>query len=216
MVWQERANIHVDDKLKGTFHRPDHCDGSFDSSCDQMRGGECSRHEKCNRNYHGIPKVLRSFDRHDLLEYMSLYWKGIRSDEAIWQHEWSKHGTCVSTLEPKCYADYQEAEEVVDYFAKAVEIFQRLPTHDWLKDADIVPSSEKRYTLEEINEALTAPRGVSPVIVCQGHELREVWYHFNVRGSLQLGEFVASEPELPWHGRKGCPKNGIRYMPKDE
>jgi ribonuclease I len=44
-------------------------------------------------------------------------------------HEWAKHGTCVSTLEPRCYGDdYIETEEVVDYFAKAVEIFHMLPT----------------------------------------------------------------------------------------
>ena len=61
---------------------------------------------------------------------MGRYWKGIRGDEEIWKHEWSKHGTCVSTLERKCYSEgYVETEEVVDYFAKAVEIFQRLPTY---------------------------------------------------------------------------------------
>ena len=61
---------------------------------------------------------------------MSSFWKGIQSDEHIWEHEWSKHGTCVSTLEPECYGDdYVETEEVIDYFAKAVEIFQTLPTY---------------------------------------------------------------------------------------
>jgi ribonuclease T2 len=62
---------------------------------------------------------------------MGSFWKGIQSDEHIWEHEWSKHGTCVSTLEPKCYGDdYIETEEVVDYFVTAVEIFQTLPTYN--------------------------------------------------------------------------------------
>jgi len=61
---------------------------------------------------------------------MGSFWKGIQSDEHIWEHEWTKHGTCVSTLEPECYGDeYVETEEVVDYFGTAVEIFQTLPTY---------------------------------------------------------------------------------------
>jgi hypothetical protein len=122
-------------------YRPDHCDGSYDSSCDPSRNGVCSRssslskghhgHTRCNRAYSNIHKILGNFGRNDLLEYMSSYWKGIRNDEHLWEHEWSKHGTCVSTLEPECYGeDYVKTEEVVDYFAKAVEIFQTLPTYD--------------------------------------------------------------------------------------
>ena len=62
---------------------------------------------------------------------MRAHWKGIAGDEHLWQHEWSKHGTCVSTLEPRCYGDqsYRETEEVVDYFAKAVELFGTVPTY---------------------------------------------------------------------------------------
>jgi Ribonuclease T2 family len=62
---------------------------------------------------------------------MRAYWKGIAGDEHLWQHEWSKHGTCVSTLEPRCYGDsrYRETEEVVDYFAKAVELFGTVSTY---------------------------------------------------------------------------------------
>jgi ribonuclease T2 len=62
---------------------------------------------------------------------MRAHWKGIAGDEHLWQHEWSKHGTCVSTLEPRCYGDhsYRETEEVVDYFAKAMELFGTVPTY---------------------------------------------------------------------------------------
>jgi ribonuclease T2 len=42
--------------------------------------------------------------------------------------QWSKHGTCISTLDPKCYDNYVVAQEVVDYFQAAVALFGALPT----------------------------------------------------------------------------------------
>lgn len=61
---------------------------------------------------------------------MSEYWKDFRGDDAnLWEHEWNKHGTCISTLETKCYSDYVPQEEVVDYFDKAVDLFKRLPSY---------------------------------------------------------------------------------------
>lgn len=68
--------------------------------------------------------------RSDLLDYMSEYWKDFRGDDAnLWEHEWNKHGTCISTLETKCYAAYVPQEEVVDYFDKAVDLFKNLPSY---------------------------------------------------------------------------------------
>lgn len=62
---------------------------------------------------------------------MSEYWKDFRGDDAnLWEHEWNKHGTCVSTLETHCYKDYLPQQEVVDYFDKTVEIYKELPSHE--------------------------------------------------------------------------------------
>jgi len=63
--------------------------------------------------------------------------------------------------------------------------------------------------------ALSSPRVVSPIVACDRGELREVWYFFNVRGSLQTGQFVPSEPQVAKQHMKGCPKTGIRYLPKE-
>lgn len=54
-------------------------------------------------------------------------WEG--DDESFWEHEWGKHGTCVNTLEPSCYEDYKPQEEVGDYFAKAMELYEGLNTY---------------------------------------------------------------------------------------
>jgi ribonuclease T2 len=124
-----------DPYAKLMISRPDHCDGSYDSNCDPARNGVCGRtsgdvNVTCNPSYSNIGHILEQFWQFDLLEYMNIYWKGINGDESLWMHEWAKHGTCVSTLEPKCYGHrYKETEEVVDYFAKAVEVFQTLDTY---------------------------------------------------------------------------------------
>ncbi len=62
--------------------RPDHCDGTYDSSCDPSRAQS------------DIRGVLTSFGKTDLLAYMDIYWKDSGgNDETFWEHEWNKHGT---------------------------------------------------------------------------------------------------------------------------
>lgn len=99
--------------------RPDHCAGGFDQFCDSQR------------KYSNISLIIVDSGRGDLLEYMSEYWKDFRGDDSnLWQHEWNKHGTCISTLETHCYEDYLPQQEVVDYFDRTVEVFKDLPTHE--------------------------------------------------------------------------------------
>ena len=98
---------------------PDHCDGSFSSSCDSSRA------------YTGINTILEDFGMDDVLDYMNTYWKNQgASDESLWEHEWAKHGTCISTLNPSCYNDYESKEEAADFFNRTVSLFQSLPTYD--------------------------------------------------------------------------------------
>ncbi|KAK3062586.1 hypothetical protein LTS18_003753, partial [Coniosporium uncinatum] len=53
--------------------------------------------------------------------------------------------------------------------------------------------------------------GYDVIIQCRSGALDEIWYSYNVRGSIQTGQFVASNPD----GTKGnCPTSGIKYLPK--
>lgn len=152
--------------------------------------------------------------RGDLLEYMSEYWKDFRGDDSnLWQHEWNKHGTCVSTLETHCYDDYLPQQEVVDYFDKTVELFRELPSHEvscplpgrsyvprsltefkFLANEGIIPSRTQTYTLIEIERALESAHGSPVTVRCRGGALNEIWYYFNIAGSLQNGAFIAASP----------------------
>lgn len=65
-----------------------------------------------------------------------------------------------------------------------------------LANAGIVPSHTETYTLDEIQAALAKAHGAPVTIRCRNRALNEVWYHFNIAGSLQTGTFVPSEPGL--------------------
>lgn len=181
---------------------PDRCDGSYEANCDPTRV------------YKNISAIISSSGATSLLTYMSTYWKDYQgNDETFWEHEWAKHGTCISTLNPDCYADHQPTEEVVDYFQKAVDLFQTLPSYDWLAAAGITPTTSKTYTTAQIQSAIQAKRpGVSVTLGCKSSALNEIWYHYDVRGSLQTGTFVPANPD----GTKStCPATGIKYLPKN-
>lgn len=149
-----------------THSRPDHCDGTYDANCDASRA------------YTNITQILTAAGQTSLLSYMNTYWKNADgTDESFWEHEWGKHGTCISTLEPSCYTNYVPQEEVVDFFNKVVSLFKTLPSYTWLSDAGIVPSSTATYTSAAILAALKAPRGVTAVIQCENtNQLDEIWY----------------------------------------
>lgn len=97
---------------------PDKCDGTYDENCDS------------SRDYNDISTILTSFGKTDVLEYMQEYWlSDSESNEAFWEHEWSTHGTCVSTLETSCYTSYQTGEEAADFFQIVVDLFKTLDTY---------------------------------------------------------------------------------------
>ncbi|KAI9753692.1 MAG: hypothetical protein M4579_005044 [Chaenotheca gracillima] len=179
---------------------PDRCDGTYDQFCDTAR------------EYTNITAILQSYGKTDLLSYMGTYWKDYGGDdETFWEHEWGKHGTCISTFDPKCYTGYTKQEEVVDFFQKTVDLFKGLPTYKTLAAAGITPSSSKTYTSAAIESAISKVTGHQVTIGCSSGALNEIWYHYNVKGSVQTGTFQATEPD----GTKStCPATGVKYLPK--
>ncbi|KAF6231117.1 hypothetical protein HO173_010617 [Letharia columbiana] len=183
---------------------PDECNGSYQQYCDE------------SRQYKNITQILEHFNRYDLLDYMSVYWKDDGgNDESFWEHEWGKHGTCISTFDTSCYTDYVPTQEVVDFFQKTLQLFSVLDTYTFLKDAGIVPSTTKTYTYSEIRKALVQDRHVNATIECTGAnstELDEVYYYYNVYGSAQDGTYIPAQPDT---NSSSCPMTGIQYLPKN-
>ncbi|KAK2791366.1 ribonuclease T2-like [Emmonsiellopsis sp. PD_33] len=179
---------------------PDNCDGTYESNCDP------------SREYSNISAIIEASGETELLDDLNTFWKDYKGDdESFWAHEWNKHGTCISTLEPDCYTDYAPQEEVVDYFRKSVELFKGLDSYNILANASIVPDSSKTYTFEEIQEALSSAHGQEVTINCDGDNLNELWIFFNVQGSVQTGKWI---PAAPGGAGSSCPDSGIKYLPK--
>lgn len=201
-------------RIKLILPRPDLCDGRYEQFCHYAAP-----------MYSNITSILLARSQFSLLETMLKYWLPNRgTPESFWHHEWNKHGTCVNTLAPRCYTsedgeeegevkEYEEGQELVDYFQRAVTLFKQLDTFKALADADIHPSTSKTYTNREISDALYNLTGASVVLGCNRGALNQAWYTFNVRGNLQTGAFVASEPA--GSGKGTCPEKGIHWWPKD-
>lgn len=147
-----------------------------------------------------ISTFLEKLGKFDLLAYMNKYWINQGAPNAdFWGHEFSKHGTCMSTYDTPCYGpSYVEHEDVVDFFESAILYYQRLPTWGWLSAANIRPSNSTNYTLSDFQSALTKGYGALPFLGCSGPRynttaagagskdtgftvLTEVWYYYNVR-----------------------------------
>lgn len=179
---------------------PDKCDGTYEANCDP------------SREYTNITAILQSYGKTDLLEYMSTYWKDYQgNDETFWEHEWGKHGTCISTLDTECYEGHKGQEEVVDYFEVAVGLYKGLSSFEVLAAAGIIPSTTVTYTLSAIQAALTASHGYPVTLGCSGSLFEEIWYHYNVLGSVPTGTFIPTSPD---GSKSDCPETGIRYVPK--
>lgn len=143
---------------------------------------------------------------------MKQFWKDYQGDdESLWEHEWAKHGTCISTLKGACYEDYIPQQEVLDYFSRTTDLFQGLDTYQTLAAAGIEPSTDRLLTFQELLSPLAKAHGANVTLGCRGHALSEVWYHFDVQGSVQNGDFMPSQPDGT---KSSCPQSGIRYLPK--
>ncbi|KAJ6469648.1 ribonuclease [Mycena vitilis] len=179
---------------------PDHCDGTFDESCDS------------SRDYTGISSLLTAQGASDTLDYMNTFWKDINGkDETFWEHEWSTHGTCMSTLAVKCLpSGSAKGAEAVAFFNTVVKLFKTLPTYQWLSDAGITPSSSTTHTLASLTAALKKGYGFTPALDCSGSAVSQISYYMHLKGSVIDGTFVPIDaPE-----KGSCPTTGIKYLTK--
>ncbi|GAM86445.1 hypothetical protein ANO11243_044590 [Dothideomycetidae sp. 11243] len=181
---------------------PDNCDGGYPQNCDASRA------------YTNISCILAAGGEkgQTALSFMQTYWKDENGgDESFWEHEWAKHGTCYSTLQPSCYADYTPFEEVIDFFSQTTTLFQSLPTYKWLADAGITPSSSQKYSTSDVLAALQQPRGVSASISCQSGKLSQIEYAFNVQGSVDGGKYIPVDVS----GSSSNCGSSLSYPPKN-
>ncbi|CAO3644941.1 unnamed protein product [Cunninghamella blakesleeana] len=148
---------------------PDTCSGgqTGDNGCDP------------SRNYPDLGSIIQS--NQTLNTDMNTYWPSYKDDNpAFWSHEWNKHGTCVSTLQPKCYSNFKENEDVYDYFGTALQLRSKYNLHSTLSDSQITPGGS--YSSSSMISAIKSAYGVKPLVNCKNGKLNEIWIYFNVKG----------------------------------
>ncbi|KAL0951602.1 hypothetical protein HGRIS_008280 [Hohenbuehelia grisea] len=180
---------------------PDNCDTTFSQNCDPSRA------------YTDIAGLLTANGASSTLSFMQTHWVDINGqNEKFWEHEWSTHGTCMSTLVPSCLPSGSvRGAEAVAFFQTVVKLFQTLPTFDWLASQGIRPSTTQTFTLSTLTSALkTASGGFTPALDCSSGSLNQISWYYNLKGSIIDGTFVSIN--APKAG--SCPSSGIKYPPK--
>jgi len=117
----------------------------------------------CNRSVHFNFDTLKP-----ILNDLELHWTNVRANTELdnfWKHEWEKHGTCAMVLEP--------VNNEYNYFHKGLELNQKYPLSQYLKEANITPGG--LYTTEEVLEAVKNKiQGKNPALECEKmHEFKE-------------------------------------------
>lgn len=80
-----------------------------------------------------------------------------------------------------------------------------------LENAGITPSSSKTYSLSAMNTALENAFGAPVILQCDDtNVIYEIYYGFNVQGSIQRGTFVPTEQT---GSTTNCPST-VKYPPK--
>ncbi|KAI8055509.1 ribonuclease T2-like protein [Syncephalis plumigaleata] len=179
---------------------PDQCNGAMGPSdgCDS------------SRNYDNLGDIIQRADA-QLYNDMNTYWPSYKGDAPeFWSHEWNKHGTCVSTLEPKCLgSNAPQYQDVIEYFRMALALRQQFNPYTALAKANITPGN--KYERDRFANALSDAWGVPVDLHCSKGQLQEIRLWMKVRGRDQ---FIAV-PSSSKNGGNSCGRL-ISYPIKDK
>ncbi|KAL0080405.1 ribonuclease T2 family protein [Phycomyces blakesleeanus] len=118
--------------------------------------------------------------------------------DSLWFHEWNKHGTCMTTLEPGCTSsdklELDSYQGIIDYFSSAVDLYSRFPVFQALARRNILPGRIYQTTL--VASAIEEELGILPNLQCDTNgTLSELWLYFYVKGPIKYLEFYPTQPD---------------------
>jgi ribonuclease T2 len=188
----------------------DLCDGTYNQFCNDALEVDAADLEHI---------IVEQFSDGALYNKMKQIWVNTQNSnvqsgglESLWEHEYNKHGTCMTTLQPRCYAgNYQQYQTAYDFYRKVVEVWDTLPTYQFLASADIYPSATDKYNLSDFQAALSEFHGAQVYVGCTGGDIiSEIWYYHHVKGNVLTGELKPIDSLTP----TTCKKSTVRYLPK--
>ncbi|CAM1292561.1 RNASET2 (predicted) [Pycnogonum litorale] len=114
----------------------------------------------CNSSWHFDDAVIK-----DLIPDMKTKWPNYYTNEpfdSLWKHEWTKHGTCASSL-PTLYGEKK-------YFERSLKLSDEYNMFKLLQESGIKPEEMTSYSAEEILGKLQQLIGHKVVIQCESDE----------------------------------------------
>jgi len=111
------------------------------------------------------------------IEYdMQLLWPSFLMNNScydFWDHEWTKHGTCVARASPFVMNQFE-------YFLMTLNLRYRYNFADILLKEGVLPDDEKKYPVSLIQKVLKRTIGVVPKLICHKKKfLHGVWLCIN-------------------------------------
>ncbi|XP_059187568.1 ribonuclease T2-like [Centropristis striata] len=163
-------------------------------------------------------------DVQELEAELTEHWPSLlrtKSSFHFWREEWEKHGVCAACVEGM--------NSPLRYFQICLKLRGQFDIHKLLQDADITPSCDRPYKVEEVQQVLALHLGEKHVIQCvTDHKDREVWFQVKIPLShnLTLGcehhsganRDPAPRSDPGWHPSNGhpCPpQTPFYYFPID-
>ncbi|KAG0168661.1 ribonuclease T2-like [Apophysomyces sp. BC1015] len=161
---------------------------------DYCTNGTWPQHCDDNRAYPNITAILQSRKEYELVQEMNNVWPNSQGlVDTFWLHEWSKHGTCMSTFQPKCYGG-DPYQGMVDFFKSTLKLHQRYNIYKALKHHGIVPGHS--YPAKKFIKAIEKELRVTPNLQCDKKgNIQEAWIYFHVRGPIKALDVIPTAPD---------------------
>mmetsp|Transcript_20466 Transcript_20466/g.23190 ORF Transcript_20466/g.23190 Transcript_20466/m.23190 type:complete len:250 (+) Transcript_20466:30-779(+) len=117
------------------------------------------------------------------LSAMNTDWPSDRgSNDSFWSHEWSTHGVCAKDV-PGYDSGYLSVDE---FFTFVIDQYNKFNPTKVFSDANIKPSNDYYYNLEEINDAFKNAYGVVPANTCDYQDGKAWLMHISLCLDLDL------------------------------
>ncbi|KAG9323932.1 hypothetical protein KVV02_004349 [Mortierella alpina] len=221
----QQWDVTVGPSNKFTMHGiwPDTCSGGIvpvDTSRDMQKDphwcpGSHKDWQGCddNRLFWDIEQRLKDYSNQTFMDQMKTFWpSNSGKNNCFWSHEWNRHGTCVSNLDPSCKSDPVEGEDVYAFFSKGLELRSKYDLYRALARKGIFPNQRAKVDINRIRNAIQAAFNVGPSLSCKpgGGALSEITLYFKVKNGDQY--VPVQPPHSNWTGN--C-RRTVSFRPKN-
>jgi len=114
----------------------------------------------CNNSWHYNHSEMKP-----IMEEMERFWPDVemrKTQDSLWSHEWTKHGTCAVFSANETHINNQ-----TEYFRTGCQLAEENPLTDWLAEGGVRPHDTALYETRQVWQAvLQGTGGFKPHIDC--------------------------------------------------